>query len=352
MTIHFFTKGDERLGDSRQRAFRIADELNARGITSVVHWPPVMFMSTTPWPKKFLLIAAVIRSLFSIKKGDIVFLQRTIGNKYFFVIMIAYLKFFRRKMVFDFDDAIYMHDFYKTKTFTHMANAVIVCSQALAAWVRRYNNTIHIVHTSLKFSAYAKFTKNYSVESEPMVIGWVGRATDHCKNLEFLATILEELLKKTTIPFTFKLVGAMQDKKVYALFERISGLQVEFVDNLDWNNPEVVPRVIQTFDIGVMPLVEKGEWNLARSSFKPLEYMACGVAAVCSAVGEITHVIQDGVNGYLANDKVEWVGKLEELLSDRELRARFGRVGQAYVRDNDCYEVIIPKMIKIFQALN
>src|SRR3989338_11231928 len=100
--MHFYTKGAERTGAPRQRAIRIADELRERGIDTIVHWPPVVLISTTRWPKKFFLIVTTIRSLFSIKKGDIVFLQRTIGNKYFFVIMVTYLKLFCRKMIFDF----------------------------------------------------------------------------------------------------------------------------------------------------------------------------------------------------------------------------------------------------------
>src|SRR3989338_7393470 len=170
MKIHFYTKGDEKIGDSRQRAMRIADELRERSIDTVVHWPPVVLISTTRWPKKFFLIVTTILSLFSIKKRDIVFLQMTIGNKFFFAIIVAYLTLFRRKMIFDFDDAIYMHDFYKTKKFTQMADAVIVCSQALAQWARQYNKNVYIIHTSLKFSDYAKFTKDYSVDSSPCII--------------------------------------------------------------------------------------------------------------------------------------------------------------------------------------
>ena len=187
MKIHFYTKGDERIGDSRQRAIRIADELRERGIDTIVHWPPVVLISTTRWPKKFFLIVTTIRSLFSIKKGDIVFLQRTIGNKYFFVIMVTYLKLFCRKMIFDFDDAIYMHNFYKTKKLVQMADAVFVCSRALQTWVRQYNQNVHIFHTTVKFADYKKYTKDYSLEQNPLVIGRVGTARDHYKKPSLLS---------------------------------------------------------------------------------------------------------------------------------------------------------------------
>ena len=51
MRVHFFTKGNKDAGSSRQRAFLIAEELNKKGIRSVVHHPPLILTSRTPWPK-------------------------------------------------------------------------------------------------------------------------------------------------------------------------------------------------------------------------------------------------------------------------------------------------------------
>ena len=98
---------------------------------------------------------------FSIKKGDIVFLQRTVYNKYFFVIMVAYLFIFRRKMIFDFDDPIYTHNFLKTKTFCQMADAVITCTHEQAKWARQFNHNVHIIHIAIDPTPYEKFSKNY-----------------------------------------------------------------------------------------------------------------------------------------------------------------------------------------------
>ena len=348
MKIHFYTKGDEKIGDSRQRAMRIADELRERSIDTVVHWPPVVLISTTRWPKKFFLIVTTILSLFSIKKRDIVFLQRTIGNKYFFAIIVAYLTLFRRKMIFDFDDAIYMHDFYKTKKLVQMADVVFVCSRALQTWVRQYNKNVHIFHTTVKLADYAKYTKDYSVPQSPLIIGWVGTARDHYKNLSLLAEVFKKLPARTAVPFKFLLIGVWGFPKIKELFEPTAGLNVEFVEYLP---PGKMAPTIQSFDIGVNPLVEKGEWNMSRSSYKPYEYMACGLAQITSAVGEITHVVHDGVNGYLADSVDEWVEKLAKLLKSRELRAQLGAAGQKTIREEESYEVAVPRMQKIIEQL-
>ncbi|HVM73369.1 MAG TPA: glycosyltransferase family 4 protein [Candidatus Paceibacterota bacterium] len=351
MTIHFYTFSTEMSGTSRQRAFRIAEELESRGFKTVIHRPPVLAISTTRWPKKFVLIIQTIRSLFSIKKDDFVFLQRAIANKYFFVIMVCYLKIFRRKMIFDFDDPVYTHSFTKTKVFTQMADAVIVCTHGQAQWAKQYNHNVHIIHISIEFSEYEKFTKDYSIETKPSVIGWVGTGTEHLRNLEILASVFRKLLATYTTAFSFTLVGALKDQRVYKLFQDIKGLEVKFIDSLVWNDPESVPREIQKFDIGVLPHRSDGEWNQSKTSLKNLQYMACAVPAVCSAFGEMPFVYSNGVNGYIVKTEDEWIEVLTKLLKDKSLRERIGRAGQQLVREQYSYDAIIPRIIEIIRGV-
>ena len=352
MNIHFFTFSDEKGGSSRQRAFRVVTELQARGISAVVHWPPTLLMSKTPWPGKFALIVATIHSLFQIKKEDIVYLQRTISSKYFFSIMVVYLFIFRRKIIFDFDDPVYVHTYFKTKVFCKMANAVIVCTHGQEKWALQFNPNVYIFHIALDFPAYRKFTKDYTSEQSPLILGWVGNGPEHIEHLALLVPVFKELLKTETVrPFTFLLIGALKDKNVHALFKDIPDLSVEFIDSLDWTDPESVPREIQKFDIGIMPHLSDGEWNKSKTAFKHLEYMACGVATMVSAFGEIPYIFRDGVNGYMASNTDEWVSKLQNLLSDKELRTELGLAGQKTVQEGYCYDVMIPRLIELINSL-
>jgi len=351
MRIHFFTFSNAQGGSSRQRAFKVADKLHGHGFDVVVHKPPVLDISRTSWPKKGTLILQTIRTLLSIKNGDVIFLQRTVANKYFFVIMAGYLFVFRRKMIFDLDDPIYIHSFLKTKIFTKMADTVITCSHAQAEWAKQYNNNVHIIHIALDFSAYQEYTKDYSIKTSPLIIGWVGTAPEHIHNLGILAKVFMKLIAKTPIKFKFVLIGSLKDKKIYNLFKDVHGLEVAFIDSLDWSDPKSVPREVQKFDIGVLPHQNEGRWNKDKSSLKVLEYMACGVATVVSDFGEMSYIIKDGVNGYIANTEDEWVEKLEKLLTNKELRTELGSSGQRRVREKYCYGAIIPRLIDIIDTL-
>lgn len=351
MTIHFFTFSDFIAPSSRQRGFYIAEELEKRGFSTVIHTPTVLSMSSTPWPKKALLILQTIRSLFSIKKGDIVFLQRTVYNKYFFVIMVAYLFVSRQKMIFDFDDPIYTHNFFKTKVFSQMADAVIVCTHRQAEWARQFNSNVHVVHIAIDPAPYESCTKEYSVPVKKPVIGWLGTGPEHLLNFLILIPVLRRLIVQGVTPFTFVLIGAFKNKKVYELFQHIPGLDVRFIDRLEYTDPHSAPREIQKFDIGVVPHQSKGEWYEGKTSMKILEYMACAVPVVVSAFGEIPYIIKDGTNGYIASSEDEWVEKLTQLLGDRTLREQFGRAGQQIVRKHYSFDAILPQMVQVIRSL-
>jgi glycosyltransferase involved in cell wall biosynthesis len=99
-----------------------------------------------------------------------------------------------------------------------------------------------------------------------------------------------------------------------------------------------------------MPLLDN-EWNQAKCAFKAIEYMACGLAVVCSKVGENNYLVKDGLNGFLAKDKDEWTEKIKRLILDSKLRERLGKEAQKTIKEKYSYQVNVPKLIEIFKKL-
>jgi len=348
MTIHFFTKGDANAGSSRQRAFLVAEELNKKGIKALVHWPPIYLISQTRWPKKFKLLIVILASIFSVKKEDIIYLQRTIYNKFFFTLIVFYKSFLGRKMIFDFDDAIYLHSFFKTKVLTKLADIVIVGSYALADWAKKYNKNVYIIPTSISFATYEKYSNFKRKQNKKFIIGWIGYAPVHYENLKILKPVFEELLKQG-LRFKFILVGSLGSQKIYSLF-KINGLDVKFIDSLNWSDQEAIPKMIQNFDTGLMPLVNT-EWNRGKCAFKSLEYMACGVPVIVSPVGESNYLIKDGINGFLANSPEEWSSKIKMIYNNPELIKRIRKKAQETIKEKYSYEANILKLIEILKKI-
>ncbi|NIP99648.1 MAG: glycosyltransferase, partial [Nitrospinaceae bacterium] len=107
---------------------------------------------------------------------------------------------------------------------------------------------------------------------------------------------------------------------------------------LPFIDPEKIPPHIAEFDIGVMPLFDT-DLEKGKCASKALVYMAASVPAVCSRVGENKHVIQDGVNGFLASNSDEWILKLTHLIENPDLRKTLGQNGRKTVEERYATEV-------------
>ncbi len=352
MVVHFFTKGDINSATARYRGFLVASELNSRGFETIIYQPPI-------WQPFFKISVARLkelwrhaRILFFVKRGDVIYLVRTVYQYDFLLLVIFFKIFFGKKIIFDFDDPIFLRRNFRLRMIilTKLADAVIVGSHYLAEWAKRYNKKVFIVPTSIPFDIYAKNSKLYNHgDGSKLMIGWVGNAPAHYENLKILVPVFKELVK-IGVQFKFTLVGSLRDNRIYQLFKSINGLEVIFIDSLDWKNPENIARQISQFDLGLMPLVES-EWNKGKCAFKAIEYMACGVAPIVSAVGENNYLIQEGKNGFLASSSQAWVNKIYNLSKDRALLKQIGRRAQLTIKDNYSFSANLPEIIKIIKSL-
>jgi len=102
-------------------------------------------------------------------------------------------------------------------------------------------------------------------------------------------------------------------------------------------------ELFNTCDVGVYPLADD-EWSRGKCGFKAIEFMACGVPVVASAVGVNREIIEDGVNGFLASTDDEWVEKLGRLLEDPALRRRFGQAGRRTIEERYSLRVHAPTL--------
>ncbi len=75
--------------------------------------------------------------------------------------------------------------------------------------------------------------------------------------------------------------------------------------------------------------------------------MACRVPVVGTKPGEAEHIVEQGVNGYLAGTTQEWVESLETLLQDESLRRKIGENGRRTVEEKFDSE----RMVDTFERL-
>lgn len=277
--------------------------------------------------KLIFLILGMIRRiglLFLVHRYNFIFIHREaipVGPP---VIEFTISKILKRKIIYDFDDAIWLPN-------TSRQNS-------LAAQLKWHNKVKHICEWSWKISCgndfLASFAKKYNenvvinpttidtayhrplpTKSSRPVIGWTGTHST-TKYLDTLSPVLRELKRN----HDFSVLIISNKKPIWDFID------YEFIDWTVENEIETLNKI----DIGIMPL-EDSVWELGKCGFKALQYMALEIPVVASSVGANKQIIDHGENGYLCNKTDEWIRYLSQLLSYENLRITIGKAGRQKV---------------------
>lgn len=173
-------------------------------------------------------------------------------------------------------------------------------------------------------------------EGRPLTIGWIGTHSTAAYLLE-LADALREVA--TRVDVQVRVIGA--GRQIH-----MPGLAVE---NMPWSLAEEA-KLVQSFDIGVYPL-SGSSFDQGKACYKAILYMAAGVPVVASRFGANCDIIQDGVNGFLASSREEWVSRLFQLVRQPDLRARLREAGRQTVAARYSVEVNAPRLINVLRSV-
>ena len=73
---------------------------------------------------------------------------------------------------------------------------------------------------------------------------------------------------------------------------------------------------------GIMPLPADDAFAAGKSAFKLIQYLAAGLPAIASPVGENRNVLRPGETGFFASTPEEWAEQLSCLVREEALRER------------------------------
>ena len=248
---------------------------------------------------------------------------------------------FRRPLVFDFDDAIYLTDTSqanawsrrlksatKVETICRVARHVTVGNEFLAGYAKDRAREVTVVPSTIDTDAYQIRPR---ARNRVPVIGWTGSVTT-VPYLLALAHALRRLREKQE--FELRVIGAKVD---------IDGLAVRC---LPWR-AETEPDDLRALDVGLMPL-SGDEWSRGKCGMKALQYMALGIPPVVSPIGVNTTIVRDGINGFYARAEEEWIDRIALLLEDDPLRRGLGREARRTVEESYSARAHAPRVARIF----
>ncbi|HAN00602.1 MAG TPA: glycosyl transferase family 1 [Marinilabiliales bacterium] len=236
----------------------------------------------------------------------------------------------RAKLVFDFDDAIWLNDTSeananlswlkrpaKTGEIAALADLVIVGNQFLAKYATNFSSQVLVIPTTIDTQYHKPAPKD---ENAPVCIGWTGSTTT-IKHFQEALPFLIQLKEKYNSHVTFKVIT-----DVMAEWPELG------IKTTPWNAQTEIDDLNQ-IDIGIMPL-PNDEWSQGKCGFKGIQYMALAKPAVMSPVGVNNDIVKNGVNGFLAQTHGEWLEKLTQLIESPQLRNLLGSAGRKTIEEN------------------
>lgn len=259
------------------------------------------------------------------------------------------LFFFNKKVIYDLDDMLFLDDKKKQQrsfiqklkgtkkplVLMKHASYVIVCTPALEEIALSTNKFKRAIDISSTFDTDRFIpVKNY-IQKEPMIIGWTGTHST-IPFLEALQPVLAAVSKKRNIKL---LVIA---NKEYIMKD----VPTEFIY---WSAEKEVED-LHKMDIGLYP-IPATEWSLGKSSLKALTYMSIAIPFVATAYGTNFRIMENGIQGYLAAVKEEWINCLIKLIDDKELREKMGIEGRKRVVEKYSVKANYPGYLNVFKTV-
>jgi glycosyltransferase involved in cell wall biosynthesis len=232
-------------------------------------------------------------------------------------------KVLKKKIIYDFDDAIWIPNtskenglaawfkaFWKIKYICCWSYKVAGVNEYLCAYARRYNNNVVLLPTSVDM--VKRYNKIKDHKTEPIVIGWTGSHS----TMHYLDDIVP-LLKKVSSEFDVQVLIISNKKPDF----EFSNLEFSY-----WKEETEIDDLLR-FTIGIMPL-KKDAWSEGKCGFKLIQYAALGIPAVTTPVGVNNKVVEHGVTGYLCEIEDEWHTALKVLIENECLRKQMGNDGR------------------------
>jgi len=293
----------------------------------------VLYKSGYTLQKVSGFLAGILRRIFVLLKihsADYVFIHREImpvGPPVFEWIIA---KIFRKKIIYDFDDAIWLPNtsaenrivsvikwHSKTQSICKWSYRISCGNNYLADFARQFNRNVVFNPTTIDTENHHNPTLYPHQANGKIAVGWTGSHST-LKYIDVVIPVLKQLEAKYGTIFQFIVIANKKPE-----------LPLDNLVFIPWKEQTEIED-LSKIDIGIMPLTDD-IWAKGKCGFKALQYMALQIPAVASPVGVNTEIIDSGVNGFLCSSEEEWFNAIDKLIQDEALRHRMGVAGRKKV---------------------
>lgn len=252
-----------------------------------------------------------IQALINVPFYDVVFLQRKLLSTIYF----SLLRFLAKKIIYDFDDAIFLdtkgniskNKFNRFSIICKKVDLIFAGNEFLNSYSEMFSKKTFIIPTCLDTKKY-KINSIHSKKFFDLV--WVGQRSTS----KYLIEI---------IPFLEKANKRFKDLRLI----NISNIKIESelieIKNIAWSDSSQY-RDIKSAKVGLAPL-DNSNWSKGKCAFKLLQYASAGLPIISSNIGYNSILIKEYEAGMLANKGLDWINNIAKLRSDEEIRKKYAK---------------------------
>ena len=280
--------------------------------------------------------------LFTLHRYEYVFIFREVTPLGPPIIEFAIAKIFRKKIIYDFDDAIWMENTTKENSLISKLKwhskvsknckwsyKISAGNKFLAEYAIKFCNDV-IINPTIINTDYHKPSFDEK-NSNKIIIGWTGTHST-TKYLNLIVDSLKKIQKKYDVEYVF-------------ISDKSPNIDLNFTF-LKWAESTEISD-LQRLDIGLMPLTDS-VWERGKCGFKALQYMGIGIPALVSPVGVNFDIVDHNVNGFHCNNADDWYTYLEALILDDSKRKAFGEKARDKIIDSYSVESNTKNFLSLF----
>lgn len=254
--------------------------------------------------------------------------------------LLTLLRRVSRKLIFDFDDAIFCNtDGTPSPTRMSRFAAMVRCCDHvtagngfLAEAAARFNPAVSIAPTCVDISRYFVSSQK---PREQFDLVWIGSSSTR-KYLETAIPALRQASRK------------------------LPDLHVKIIADFDLEAPgfptlpirwraDTEAAELASAHVGIAPMRDD-DWSRGKCALKVLQYMAAGLPVVSSPAGVNSEAVIPGETGFLAKNDSEWLDALLLLAGDPELRRKMGLAGRHRVCERYSIDVVFSELLSVLES--
>ncbi len=282
--------------------------------------------------KGIALIKGFLRRIFlltKLRKYDFIFIHRE-ASPYgppFFEFLIS--KVFKKRVIFDFDDAIWLRNFshsnrffaplkssFKTSKIIGWSYKISCGNEFLKSYALNNNKNTVINPTTIDTDHWHNKIKVFN--DDVLTIGWTGTHST-IRYMEMILPVLERLEREGVL-YRFLVISDTDPGYTLKNFEFIK-----------WSKKTEIDDLLK-IDLGIMPLLDD-EWSRGKCGFKALQYMSLGIPSAVSPVGVNTQIVQHKQNGFICTTEEDWYSCIIQLAKNKKELTNLGNKARKTIED-------------------